>query len=145
MKHKIITLLIAVLFFCTPSPREYAKCNNCEHGHEKICNVTVALKSGIVPFDAEETTVDGIAFFNPVVGQIKPIVHIKYKDIVLKEKFRPQSARMEIEEAYPFYALKHFIVEKYEQMFYYEDRDFVDNRQVFLCSMKGAVMDGLQT
>lgn len=43
-----------------------------------------------------------IVFFESIVENIKPILHIKYKNVVSRVKFRPQSARMVVDEVQNF-------------------------------------------
>ena len=98
MKKNIIIIMIVAFFFCAPLPREYATCDNVEHSD--FCKVHRTLKMAIIPFRKKESIVNRLSLFRVVIEEIKPVLLEEYKHVVVKPKFRPQSARIMVEESF---------------------------------------------
>ena len=98
MKKNIIIIMIVAFFFCAPLPREYAVCDN--EQHTELCNLHRTLKVAIIPFRKKESIVTRIAFVQALFGRIRPSMPEEYKHVVVKPKFRPQSARIMVEESF---------------------------------------------
>ena len=98
MKKNIIIIMIVTFFFCAPLPREYAVCNNEEH--TEFCKVHRTLKMAIIPFRKKESIVNRITFVQSLFGRIRPSMPEEYKHVVVKPKFRPQSARIMVDESF---------------------------------------------
>ena len=99
MKKNIIIIMIVAFFFCAPLPREYGpECTNKEHSAE--CKVNRTLKMAIIPFRKKESIVNRLSLFRVVIEEIKPVLLEEYKHVVVKPKFRPQSARIMVEESF---------------------------------------------
>ena len=104
MKRNIIVLLIAVLLFCAPMPRK--NIIYYQVGNEDEYSLFTALKTVIMPLRKREPIVDRLGSIEDVVEEIKPVIHIKYKNVVSRVKFRPQSARMVVDDAQNFSLIK---------------------------------------
>ena len=75
-------------------------------GNEDEYSLFTALKTVIMPLRKREPIVDRLGSIEDVVEEIKPVIHIKYKNVVSRVKFRPQSARMVVDDAQNFSLIK---------------------------------------
>lgn len=98
MKKKVIILMIAMFLFCAPLPREYFACDN--EDHTSLCRVQRTLRMAIIPFREKESIINKTVFVQALFGRIRPSMPEEYKHVVVKPKFRPQSARIMVEESF---------------------------------------------
>lgn len=101
MKKKVIIIMIVVFFFCAPLPRENA--DYITNSQDTEYDLSTALRTVIMPFQVNEPIVSRIEAFDSLLEEIRPVLHIKYKNVVSRVKFRPQSARMVVEELQNFF------------------------------------------
>lgn len=104
MKRNVIVLLIAIILFCAPMPRKNIKYY--QVGNPEEYSLFTALKTVIMPLRKREPIIDRLSSIEDVVEEIKPVIHIKYKNVVSRVKFRPQSARMVLDDAQNFSLIK---------------------------------------
>lgn len=101
MVKKIIIIIIALIIICTPLPRE----NFYSENDDNLCSLSKLMKTDIMPFRKKESIIKRLDSYLLIVDKIKPASHIKYKNVVSRVKFRPQSARMVVDEAQNFFLI----------------------------------------
>ena len=95
MSKKTLIFIIVIILVCTPLPRE----NFYSENDDTLCSVSRTMKTDIMPFRKKESIVKRLDLALSIVDKIKPSLHIKYKNVVSRVKFRPQSARMIVDAA----------------------------------------------
>lgn len=93
-KSALIFIIVIILVF-TPLPRE----NFYSENDDTLCSVSRMMKTDIMPFRKKESIVKRLDLTLSIIDKIKPSLHIKYKNVVSRVKFRPQSARMIVDAA----------------------------------------------
>jgi hypothetical protein len=93
-KSALIFIIVIILVF-TPLPRE----NFYSENDDALCSVSRMMKTDIMPFRKKESIVKRLDLTLSIIDKIKPSLHIKYKNVVSRVKFRPQSARMIVDAA----------------------------------------------
>lgn len=93
-KSALIFIIVIILVF-TPLPRE----NFYSESDDALCSVSRMMKTDIMPFRKKESIVKRLDLTLSIIDKIKPSLHIKYKNVVSRVKFRPQSARMIVDAA----------------------------------------------
>lgn len=101
MSKKALILIITIILICTPLPRE----NFYSENDDNLCSVSRIMKTDIMPFRKKESIIKRLDSDLLIIDKIKPSLHIKYKNVVSRVKFRPQSARMIVDEAQNLYLI----------------------------------------
>lgn len=101
MYKKVLIIILVVLLAVAPFPRKRNARNlNIE---DENYTVMMALRTAIMPFRKRESIVAKLQSIKADIVEIKPVLHIKYKNRVSRVKFRPQSARMAVDDVQYFY------------------------------------------
>lgn len=139
-KVRFLVCMFFVFAFLSLSQKEALDNSYIRFKVEDECHCHKCLKSAV---KSKITVFDSI--YNEIIQRMSytticknnTVVSPIYKFLIVKPKFRIQSARRNTgEDDYMWQKT----VEKIEQMFYYKDKDF---RDVFLY-LKGAFMNGIQ-
>lgn len=101
MSKKALILIITIILICTPLPRE----NFYSENDDNLYSVSRIMKTDIMPFRKKESIIKRLDSDLLIIDKIKPSLHIKYKNVVSRVKFRPQSARMIVDEAQNLYLI----------------------------------------
>ena len=101
MKKKIVFMLIIMYIFCLPLPRSVHIISHKKLQYRQV-NDTVRRTPKIAIRQAEaHNIIDDYTPFIQVLYEVKnPHIQEEYRHVVVKPKFRPQSARIMVEESF---------------------------------------------
>lgn len=98
MKKIFVIIIIVMYIFCLPLPRTVKVVNN-QYKHEKVKGLKRTPKIAINQFQKQKPIEEHMPFVQILYEFKRPVMLEEYKHVVVKPKFRPQSARIMVEES----------------------------------------------